>query len=662
MTKIVIKSLVKSMTCLGLAFIILVMTMSQSSAAVLGCATPTAPTAATAQTVGAKAYQTWKQAYVVRVSDNQLRVQRSAGDKYDTVSEGIAYGMLFASYGNDKSTFDGLWQYAQAHVNTNGLMNWRISADGSTTGFNGATDADEDMATALIAADTQWGGYKTDAQKQINLIKKYEIEPTTNVLKPGDYWGGSTLLNPSYISPGYYSVFAQYMNDNSWNDVKAANYRVLENIHANTDSRLTGYIPDWSTANGTAAQGMSYNYGYDASRAPLRLALASAWDCDTTANTLLGSLNTTNQTLSLNSLANTYYLNGVVASPGDGTALLSAAAAAATSSDNATLRAATWTSLLDTASTSYFSDSMRLLGLFIAGGIFTNPLQLTPKTPILSVALPPVAPQIFSLTGSAVTGVSGTAITSTVLVSAPQITTGVIVDLEVYDSYGSRVAQKFYPNQTLLPTPTSYTVNFTPTSAGIYTVRGGIFANNWSNSLTWNGAITTANVTSTPSSATSTPPVTATTVATPPPVMSAPVTIQPSTINPQTTASLTVATTIVVPSSPSPLVQVIVPNISIWWPGDGQTVQGVQPFKAVLDGANIADYTMYWQVDGGTLNALGNSTVDGPHKESLVDVSGWNWNSTNKYAINFVAMNAAGQTISQKSTIVTVGQILVNRY
>ena len=28
----------------------------------------------------------------------------------DTVSEGIAYGMLFAVYMGDKATFDGLWR------------------------------------------------------------------------------------------------------------------------------------------------------------------------------------------------------------------------------------------------------------------------------------------------------------------------------------------------------------------------------------------------------------------------------------------------------------------------------------------------------------------------------------------------------------------------
>ncbi len=44
-----------------------------------------------------------------------LRIQRP-GDGNDTVSEGIAYGMLLAAYTNDRATFDGLWRYAKSQI------------------------------------------------------------------------------------------------------------------------------------------------------------------------------------------------------------------------------------------------------------------------------------------------------------------------------------------------------------------------------------------------------------------------------------------------------------------------------------------------------------------------------------------------------------------
>ena len=49
-------------------------------------------------------------------TDGSMRVQRPS-DGNDTVSEGISYGMLFAVYMNDKTTFDAVWKYEQKHLN-----------------------------------------------------------------------------------------------------------------------------------------------------------------------------------------------------------------------------------------------------------------------------------------------------------------------------------------------------------------------------------------------------------------------------------------------------------------------------------------------------------------------------------------------------------------
>ena len=98
-----------------------------------------------------------------------LRVQRPENGN-DTVSEGIAYGMLMAVYMADKATFDGLWAYAKARRNGKGLMNWHYDANGGVVGNGAATDADEDMGFALVMADKQWGGYSGDANALIAAI------------------------------------------------------------------------------------------------------------------------------------------------------------------------------------------------------------------------------------------------------------------------------------------------------------------------------------------------------------------------------------------------------------------------------------------------------------------------------------------------------------
>ena len=108
------------------------------------------------------------------------RIQRTPSDPVNmytpamsTVSEGIAYGMLIAVYmgtKDDQMLFDDLWRYSQAHLNGNGLMHWGIAANGTTiTGQGGATDADEDIAFALVMADKQWGSAGT--LNYLNLAK-----------------------------------------------------------------------------------------------------------------------------------------------------------------------------------------------------------------------------------------------------------------------------------------------------------------------------------------------------------------------------------------------------------------------------------------------------------------------------------------------------------
>ena len=60
--------------------------------------------------------------------------------------------MLLAAYLSDRATFDCLWKFAQVHMSTAGVMHWRIGPDGSLWGKGGATDADNDMAFALLIA------------------------------------------------------------------------------------------------------------------------------------------------------------------------------------------------------------------------------------------------------------------------------------------------------------------------------------------------------------------------------------------------------------------------------------------------------------------------------------------------------------------------------
>jgi hypothetical protein len=76
------------------------------------------------------AYNSWKSTYVVSASPG-MRVQRPENGN-DTVSEGIGYGMLAAVYVGDKTTFDGLFAYAQSHFDSKGLMTFCVPNGGNS--------------------------------------------------------------------------------------------------------------------------------------------------------------------------------------------------------------------------------------------------------------------------------------------------------------------------------------------------------------------------------------------------------------------------------------------------------------------------------------------------------------------------------------------------
>jgi endo-1,4-beta-D-glucanase Y len=229
------------------------------------------------------AWMKWKQAFVVDAG-GALRVKRPTNAN-DTVSEGIGYGLLAAVYVGDRATFDGLWAYARTRLDENGVMNWHYDAGGAVLdGGGGATDADEDIAFALVMADAQWGasaGYAAPARQMVANILAHEVESGTNVLKPGDRWGGSSQTNPSYLAPAYYRVFATVTGDSRWMAVVDSSYALL----AKCANPATGLVPDWCSADGAAQR--NSHYAYDACRTPWRIAIDACWNGEPRAQAYL---------------------------------------------------------------------------------------------------------------------------------------------------------------------------------------------------------------------------------------------------------------------------------------------------------------------------------------------------------------------------------------
>jgi endo-1,4-beta-D-glucanase Y len=238
-----------------------------------------------ASQAAADAYNAWKTKFVVTCSGSGSRVLFDDGSS--TVSEGIGYGMLLSAYAGDKPTFDLLWQFYKAHENGKGLMNWKYSNCTSIAsgGQNGATDADEDAAMALIVANSQWPtatspySYKTEATTLLNAIRLNEFSSNYQPVN-GDGWGTTNACrNPSYMAPGYYTEFASFDGTNSsfWTScASAVNTVLLGNRNA-----TTGLVSNWCSNTTPYADNNCNNsgngYGYDACRNPWRMSVDVLW-------------------------------------------------------------------------------------------------------------------------------------------------------------------------------------------------------------------------------------------------------------------------------------------------------------------------------------------------------------------------------------------------
>jgi endo-1,4-beta-D-glucanase Y len=283
------------------------------------------------------AYNKWKADTVTTAGAGGFRrVKRTQSDYTgtsgleleSTVSEGIGYGMLIAVYMNDQALFDDLWKYEQLWPNDKtGLMDWYINAAGTMRlGTGPATDADEDMAFALVMADRQWGGkgslssnYIDIAKDQISKIWNNEIYQS-KLLLPGN-WGDWSTVNISYFAPAYYRVFDSVDTDTThdWPAVIQTAYDTITNtLNATNKNQSNGLVPAWSTSDGApngGAFGMNQptaptNYQYDSCRTPFRIALDWCWFGTTSARDYTAKTSSFFSAIGAANIADGYNLDG----------------------------------------------------------------------------------------------------------------------------------------------------------------------------------------------------------------------------------------------------------------------------------------------------------------------------------------------------------------
>ncbi|MBN2737998.1 MAG: hypothetical protein JXR70_13515 [Spirochaetales bacterium] len=279
---------------------------------------------------------------------------------------------------DEQQSFDSFWAYAKERLDSNGLMNWNYDEQGNLKGTSAATDADEDMAMALIFADTKWGGknYHEDALALCRNIMLHEVEADTFVLKPGDAWGGSACTDISYFSPAAYKIFAEFSGDKNWLKVADKCYEII----AAARNKGTYLVPDWCTAQGThsyeaeTSQGSTVDYYYyEALRCPIRLSWDYLWFGDKRAKEQLTGMTSFFNSIGAANIKAGYTLYGLntIGSWHD-TAFVAAAAAGAMGGGNLDFARSCFSEMKKNKSNHYYEDSVRIFALLVTSGNFPD--------------------------------------------------------------------------------------------------------------------------------------------------------------------------------------------------------------------------------------------------------------------------------------------------
>lgn len=217
-------------------------------------------------------------------------------------SESQSYSMLRSVFMDDKQTFKNVWLWTSNNLllQDKHLFAWLYGQKEKSTELGirdkgTATDADQDIALALLFAYKKWGDihYLDQAKNIINDIWKYETVEVKGkrYIVAGDWAslkGNKTYtINPSYLSPYAYRIFSEVDTDHDWVSLIDTSYEILMDCSESFfDSDGSVNIPpDWCALdkNGKVVKAnnisdKSTQYSYDAIRVFWRIALDYQWN------------------------------------------------------------------------------------------------------------------------------------------------------------------------------------------------------------------------------------------------------------------------------------------------------------------------------------------------------------------------------------------------
>jgi endoglucanase len=247
--------------------------------------------------------QSWS-AYKQRFIQTDGRVIDWEGNAR-TVSEGTAYAMLRSVLMDDPDTFAQVLSWAEdnlqrrdGNTRTDQLWVWKWGQDDQgnwgVMDSNFASDADIDAITALILASRRWDRpeYLQLAQSklkdlwELSTVEVMTASDKSRYLLPGPAAvfqpePTTIYLNPSYLAPAAFRLFAQVDAERDWMSLVDSSYQVLSDASALSSVRLPGDWVGLNTVTGEWQPLMAANltsvYSFDAYRVWWRVAWDAVW-------------------------------------------------------------------------------------------------------------------------------------------------------------------------------------------------------------------------------------------------------------------------------------------------------------------------------------------------------------------------------------------------
>lgn len=201
-----------------------------------------------------------------------------------TTSEGQSYALLRSLMADDKSTFLKVYKWTKNYLYNQqyGLFSWlwaNNNGNWQVQESNTASDADVDIAFALILASQKWNdkAYLSDAKSILNNIWQRETFQINGmrVLVAGSEQAQerNVSVNLSYFAPYAFKVFAKIDKEHNWNELVDSSYNLTGQI---IDKTKSGLPPDWFFLNKNTGEiildqnSSKSDFSYDAVRTFLR--------------------------------------------------------------------------------------------------------------------------------------------------------------------------------------------------------------------------------------------------------------------------------------------------------------------------------------------------------------------------------------------------------